>query len=98
MLGVLRMDVQTCIDKYIELASKIFPVENILARSRVGKTAKTLIDDTRFDPAPFEKAIKALISDYLRDRSDRGEHTLLRFEASRDTALPKCKVSVCLAF
>jgi hypothetical protein len=47
MLGVLRMDVQTCSHPYIELASKIFPVENILAKSRVGKTAKALIDDTR---------------------------------------------------
>lgn len=30
MLGTLRMDIQTCIDEYLELAPKIFPVEGLI--------------------------------------------------------------------
>jgi hypothetical protein len=88
------MDVETCIDQYIKLASKIFPVETILAKSQFVKLTKALGGHDRFDPAPFEIEIKKIISDYLADRSEQKEHTLLRFESSRDMKSPKCKVLV----
>lgn len=36
------MDIQTCIDEYLELASKIFPVEGLLRGSKVGKLVKVM--------------------------------------------------------
>ena len=37
MLGTLRMDIDTCINEYIDMAPEIFPVENIVSGSTLGK-------------------------------------------------------------
>lgn len=91
MLGVLRMDVDSCIEKYIDMAPKIFPVERMISGSRIARAFTALSGQQRFDPAPFEAIIKQLIADQLANRSQNGEDTTLRFEA---TNAKQCKVLV----
>lgn len=89
MLGVLRMDIDSCIEKYIELAPEIFPVEGIISASGMGKALTVLSGQQRFKPAPFEAAIKKLIAYQLRGRSGEGENTALKFESAMEQ---KCRV------
>lgn len=91
MLGVLRMDIDSSIREYIAMAPKIFPVEGIFSRSKLGKLMKVATGQQRFDPQPFEIIVKKLIADHLKTRSSDGENTSLGFEAS--TSQP-CKVYV----
>lgn len=37
MLGVLKMDINQCIDAYLEMAPKIFPVEGMVSGSKLGR-------------------------------------------------------------
>ena len=37
MLGTLRIDIETCIYEYLDIAPDIFPVEDIISRSAVEK-------------------------------------------------------------
>ena len=89
MLGVLRMDVDSCINAYLDMAPKIFPVEGMASRSSLGKLIKVGWGKERFDPAPLEISIKNLVIDHLKTRSSDGEDTMLRFEAS---TMRQCKV------
>lgn len=92
MLGTLRMDVETCITKYLELAKDIFPIEKALSRSKFGKLGRAVLGDYRFDQKPLESALKRLISEQLGARATNGEDTVFRFEASKDGVSPECKV------
>jgi hypothetical protein len=94
MLGTLRMDIDTCINEYIDMAPKIFPVENIVSGSTVGRLVKVAKGKHRFDPVPLEMAVKRLVRKHLGVRASRGEDTVFKFEASRDHAIPECKVYV----
>ena len=69
MLGVLRMDVQTCIDEYLEMAPEIFPIEGRISGSTMGKLLKASRGHSRFDPAPLEAAVKRLVKKYIGDNS-----------------------------
>jgi hypothetical protein len=89
MLGTLRMDIDTCINEYIDMAQEIFPIENIMSRNRLGILVNAIAGTQRFDPEPLEKAVKRLVKKHLGDRSPAGENTLFKFEASQD---PPCKV------
>ena len=40
MLGTLRMDVNTCIREYLDMAPEIFPVESTFGQNAVGKSIK----------------------------------------------------------
>jgi hypothetical protein len=91
MLGVLQMDLDTCIKEYLAMAPKIFPVEGIFSGSKLGKFLKIAKGEQRFDPTAFEKIIKKLIAEQLKTRSSDGENTPLRFEASKNQP---CKVYV----
>lgn len=94
MLGTLRMDIDTCIDEYINMAPKVFPVENIVSGSTVGRLVKVAKGKHRFDPMPLEMAVKKLVQKHLGVRAQGGEDTMFKFEASRDHAMPQCKVYV----
>lgn len=85
------MDIDSCINTYIDMAPKIFPVEGIMSGSRLGKLLSAARGLQRFNPAPFEAAIKTLIKDHLTARSIAGENTLLRFEAAVEH---RCKMYV----
>ena len=70
------MDIQTCIDEYLELAPKIFPVEGLIRGSKVGKFVKGMRGRQRFKAKSLELAIKRLVKKHLRERSAEGEETL----------------------
>ena len=40
MLGILRMDIQTCIGAYLQMAPKIFPIEGVIGGNVVGRSIK----------------------------------------------------------
>jgi hypothetical protein len=61
MLGVLKMDVDTCIKIYLEMAPKVFPSEGLVSRSKLGKFLKGARGTARFDSGELEKFFKALV-------------------------------------
>ena len=87
MLGLLRMDVDTCIETYSSLARDIFPVEGWLSGSKLGRLKKAATGHQRFSPAPFEAAIKRLVGE-----STGGEETPMRSELLHTQSNHKCKV------
>lgn len=82
MLGILQMDVQTCINEYLEMSPEIFPPEGFISRSKVGQLLTVARGKQRFGPEPLEIAIKRLVKKYLGNTSEQGEETLLRFKHS----------------
>jgi hypothetical protein len=86
------MDVGTCIKEYLDMAPDIFPVEGFVSGHKVTKAMKAAFGKQRFDPTPLEEAIKRLVEKHLGDRASAGKDTPLRFEASRDSKWPQCKV------
>ncbi|KAI9780998.1 MAG: hypothetical protein M1839_006437 [Geoglossum umbratile] len=96
MLGTLRMDVDTCMNAYLDMAPKIFPVEGILSRNKFGKLVKGAIGTPRFDPLELEIAIKKLVVDHLKEQAVAGEDTPFDFAAAMGDGQPQCKVFVCV--
>ena len=100
MLGTLQMDIDSCIDEYLNMAPDIFPVESVVSGNKISKLIKVVRSKQQFDPTPLEEAVKGLVRKHLADKATRGEDTPLRFEASRDNKSPQCKVyeiySLCL--
>ncbi|KAL9070427.1 MAG: hypothetical protein Q9161_004851 [Pseudevernia consocians] len=94
MLETLRMDIQTCIDEYLKLAPKIFPVEGLIRGSKVGQFLKVVRDRQRFKAEPLNLAIKRLVKKHLEERSTEGEKTLFRFKASKPKEDQSCNVDV----
>ena len=62
MLGVLRLDVDTCISQYLAMAPQIFPEEGFLSGSNIGKFLKGVKGKARFDAGKLEKIIKELVA------------------------------------
>ena len=86
MLGVLKMDVDTCIEKYLKMAPIIFPKEGFVSGSTFGKFFKGARGAARFDSAPLESVIKQLVTETL----DSGPDTL--FESTeRAQATASCR-------
>jgi hypothetical protein len=92
MLGTLRMDVDTCINEYIDMAQEIFSIENVISRSMLGTIVNTMTGTQRFDPEPLEKAAKRLVKKYLGGTSSAGENTLFKIKPSQDNKIRPCKV------
>jgi hypothetical protein len=92
MLGPLRMDIQTCIDTYLEMAPTIFPIEGAISHSTLSRGLKMILGKERFDPKPLENFLQSTVTKYVGDRSDKGKDTPLRFEWDRAKGEPKCKV------
>lgn len=61
MLGTLEMDVDTCIQRYLEMAPLIFPKEGFLPGNKLGKLFKGVVGSPRFPSEPLEKAIRELV-------------------------------------
>ena len=70
MLGVLKMDVDTCIDNYLEMAPIIFPKEGFVSGSVLGKVFHGVRGAARFDSAPLESVIKQLVTETLESGPD----------------------------
>lgn len=94
MLGILRMDIDDCINAYLDMAPDIFPVESILSGSTLGRLAKIVAKSRRFSPIPLENAIKRLVVDHLKERATNGENTPMKFEAAQPGSDRLCKVYV----
>jgi hypothetical protein len=92
MLGTLRMDVDTCINEYLDMAPDIFPVEGVISGSKFSKFVRVVGGSQRFDPVRLEEVVKRLVKKHLADRATAGEDTPIQFEASRDNKSPQCKV------
>ena len=73
MLGVLRMDVDECINKYLEMAPKIFPTEGFLSGSSLGKFFHGVRGVARFDAQNLEFVVKKMVSEKFKS----GQDTLL---------------------
>ncbi|MCJ1471106.1 hypothetical protein MMC07_009754 [Pseudocyphellaria aurata] len=96
MLGILRMDIDTCIKAYLEIAPDIFPVESMFSNSTLGRFTKVVRKKERFSPIPFENAIKRLVADHLKERATDGENTPMKFEVAQQGSDRLCKVFVCV--
>ena len=92
MLGILRMDVDTCIEEYQNMAPEIFPVESTFGQTAVGKSIKLVGGKERFNPQPLESAIKRLVKKYLGDEATAGEDTPFRFRPSNISEQDNCRV------
>lgn len=92
MLGTLRMDIETCIKEYLNIAPKIFPVEDAIGRSKLGRFLKVARGKQRFEAAPLELAIKHLVTKYLGDGATTSDDTLFRFEPCDSREACNCKV------
>lgn len=73
MLGVLRMDVDECINKYLEMAPKIFPTEGFLSGSSLGRLIHGVRGAARFDAQKLEFVVKQMVNEKLKS----GQDTLL---------------------
>jgi hypothetical protein len=69
MLGRLRMDVDSCIDAYIDLSDAVF--QKVKHRVTLGGKVQG-----RFDSAELERAIKTIVQSQIHD-----ENALLKDEA-----------------
>lgn len=101
MLGILRMDIDTCIRTYVELSKEIFPHENFIGRNKLVKFGKAIVGKPRFDADVLERNIKKLIREHLKKlpehqgKTDQQlEDMKLDFETMNDQSGPKCKVLV----
>ena len=86
------MDIDTCINEFLDMAPEIFPIEDVISGSGVGQFMKVARGKQRFNPLPLEVAVKRLVKKHLADKATSGEDTPLKFEASRDNKSPQCKV------
>lgn len=64
------MDVDTCINKYLEMAPIIFPKERFLSGSTVGKIFLGVRGAARFEGAPLESVVKAMVKERLQTEPD----------------------------
>jgi hypothetical protein len=96
MLGILKLDIDTCITLYLQLAPKIFPKEGFVFGSKPGKLLKGSKGTARFDGGELERTIKKLVVDKL---DGAGEDTLLDMTETGDTE-SECKMQAlpCLYF
>ena len=84
------MDVDSCISTYQKPGQKIFPTENIFAKT-LGKYGKGLVGAARFDAKELECHLRDIVG---ASSHANGPDTKLDFEASRLTGEPRCKVYV----
>jgi hypothetical protein len=82
MLGVLGMDITTCISTYLDMAPKIFPEEGFIAGSKISRLFKGIKGSARFDAANLETVVKAMVADRF------GQEEALLFEADIADQVP----------
>ena len=70
MLGVLRMDIDTCISKYLSMAPQIFPEEGFVSGSKWGKIFKGVKGEARFDAKNLEKVVKDMVCEAFGDQKE----------------------------
>lgn len=81
------MDIDTCISKYLSMASKIFPEEGFISGSIVAKLFKGVKGEARFDAKTLENVVIEMVSEKF---GGQGEDLLLPTEQSKQDA-PQCR-------
>ena len=66
MLGILEMDVETCITQYLAMAPLIFPEESLVSGSKFGKFVKGFQGKPRYNAERLETIIKGLVRDRFK--------------------------------
>lgn len=88
MLGPLRMDLDSCIERYRELGQQLFPRESCFTR-RLRKRKTSLIGTAKFDGKKLESWVKNVIG---ASQNAEGPESRLDFEFRRHNDIPKCRV------
>jgi len=70
MLGRLGMDVEQCIEAYLELSPIIFPTESLFGGSTLIKLIKGAKGTARFPSEPFETKLRALMTEYALEEEE----------------------------
>lgn len=99
MLGILDMDVDTCILKYEELAKRVFQDGNKVSKFKLLHLTQAALGKARFDHSELEDIIEELIKVYAKDLLPATtdvdlENLPLNFRGALDGTGPKCKVYV----
>jgi hypothetical protein len=88
MLGILKMDINKCIEEYVRLCPVIFPIKKKRAkRSTLGHICDIILSKPfkfQYDPQPLEIEVKKLVDEKL----GTGVDTLMRSENKDE----RCKV------
>lgn len=92
MLGLLRMDINSCISEYLKLAPVIFPLENSALSSKPYLLIKASLGWHRFDPLPFERAVQELVRAYVGEVSGEGCNTPMKFQLRQSGMSGDCRV------
>jgi patatin-like phospholipase/acyl hydrolase len=93
MLGTLRMNVDECIDGYLELAPKIFRKEGFLSDNKLSKFFKGVRGTARFDATALEEEVKKLVERYLeQDPNIVFDQIQTPGESSRVYVLKQCPI------
>ena len=87
MLGVLRMDIDTCISKYLSMAPQIFPEERFVSGSKLVKIFKGVRGEARFDAENLERVVKDMV---CKAFGDQKEDALLQIDHPEGD-LPQCR-------
>ena len=82
MLGTLQIDINFCINEYLNMVPDIFPVKSMVSGNKVSKLMKVVRGKQLFDSNPLKEVVKGLVQKHLANKATRGEDTLLRFKAS----------------
>ena len=81
------MDVDTCISEYLSMAPEIFPKEDFVSKSKLGKLWKGVKGKARFDAEVFEGMVKDMVFTAL---GSDGEYALLQNDQSKQDP-PQCR-------
>lgn len=73
MLGRLGMDIEQCIQTYLDLSPIIFPTESLLGGSKLGKLFKGAKGTARFPSTPFEAELRKLMTKHGLDEEEKLE-------------------------
>ena len=84
MLGVLSMDVDECINKYLEMAPKIFPTEGFLSGSSLGRLIHGIKGAARFDAQNLEAIVKEMVNEKIKSGQDTPLDSIERPEDAGD--------------
>ncbi|RFU31618.1 hypothetical protein B7463_g4742, partial [Scytalidium lignicola] len=103
MLGVLDMHIDTCIEKYEELAKEVFQDDYHFSQIEALQQIQAVLGANRFDHLKLEKIVKALVRSEAEallpvtqgNLPTNLEDTPMNFRATPDGTRPKCKVFVC---
>ena len=70
MLGTLQMTTKECIDAYMDLSPKVFPIEGFALGNKIIQLVKKVSGRARFDAKAMEEEVKKLVANHLDQGPD----------------------------